>query len=219
MVILRLAVALFLVQSGFHAYTASMPLALGRAGVADASIGLVMGVAAIVQIPAAILGGRLLDAFGGSRLFTVAGFAYLAATGILLLPGVEPGGSLVPYVAARVLQGIGIGLALPAALSLVPMLLPSARQASGLAYVGAAHNLTLVVMPPLSIALLNAGSLDGVGLLVIVVVLVALVLGTGLPARQVPTAAMAAATRAATYGARLPPGWTPGSSRIPVAAR
>jgi len=82
-----------------------MPLALTRVGVADASIGLVLGAAALPQIPAAIAGGRLVDAFGGARLFTAGGMAYLAATGVLLLPGVDVTGSLVPFVAARLLQG------------------------------------------------------------------------------------------------------------------
>ena len=181
--ILRLSVALFLVQAGFHAFTASMPLALTRVGVPDASIGLVMGAAALVQIPAAIAGGRLVDAFGGARLFTAGGAAYLAATGVLLLPGVDVTGSLLPFVACRLLQGVGIGLALPAALSMVPRLVPPARLSSSLAYVGAAQNLTLVVLPPLSIAILDATSLDGVAASVIAVVLAGMVLGQRLPTR------------------------------------
>jgi MFS family permease len=138
-IILRLSVALFLVQAGFHAFTASLPLALSRAGAPDASIGLVMGSAALVQIPAALVGGRLVDAFGGGRLFAAGGVAYLLASGVLLLPGVDVAGSLLPFVAARLLQGVGIGLALPAALSMVPRLVPPARLSSSLAYVGAAR--------------------------------------------------------------------------------
>jgi predicted MFS family arabinose efflux permease len=186
-IILRLAAALFLVQAGFHAYTASMPLALARAGTPDAAIGLVMGVSALVQIPAAIAGGRLLDAFGGPRLFMAGGLAYLAATGILLLPGVQPGGSLAPFVAARILQGVGIGLTLPSALTMVPRLVPPARTNSGLAYVSAAQNLTLVVLPPLSIAVLDATSLDGVAAMVVAFVLAGLVLGAAMPVRERPT--------------------------------
>src|SRR5690349_181790 len=80
--ILRLSLALLLNQIGFHAYTATLPLALSRAGHADATIGLVMGVAAIVQIPAAIAGGRLLDRFGPARLFTTGGLAFISASAI-----------------------------------------------------------------------------------------------------------------------------------------
>jgi MFS family permease len=190
--ILRLSIALFLSQAGFHAYTAALPLALGRAGTAEAAIGLIMGSAALVQIPAALAGGRLVDAFGGTRLFTVGCIAYLLASGLILLPAVDVGGSLAPFVAVRVLQGIGIGLALPAALSMVPRLVPPARLSSSLAYVGAAQNLTLVVIPFTSIAILDATSLEGVAVVVVVLVLVGVLLGQRLPLRPLVTGAAAA---------------------------
>ena len=199
-IILRLSVALFLVQAGFHAFTASMPLALTRVGVADASIGLVMGSAALVQIPAALAGGRLVDAFGGGRLFTAGGLAYLAATGVLLLPGVDVAGSLVPFVVVRVLQGIGIGLALPAALSLVPLMVAPARLASSLAYVGAAQNLTLVVLPPLSIAILDVASLDGVAAAVVAFVLAGMILGQRVPVRAIAADVVAARAASRRFG-------------------
>ena len=120
--VLRLAVALFLMQAGFHGYTASMPLALSRAGRADSEIGLIVGIAAIIQIPAAIVAGPLIDRLGGVRVFVVGGLSYIAASLLLLAPGVDSAGSLAPFVAARVLQGIGIGLVLPAGLSAVPTL-------------------------------------------------------------------------------------------------
>jgi predicted MFS family arabinose efflux permease len=180
--ILRLAAALFLVQAGFHAYTAALPLALARAGTPDAVIGLIMGVAAVVQIPAAIMGGRVIDAFGGARLFSIGGLAYLAASGVILLPGVDVSGSLAPFVVVRILQGFGIALALPSALSLVPRLVGPGRHSSALAYVSAAQNLTLVVVPPLSLVVLDTTSLDGVAAMVIALVLVAMLLARRLPA-------------------------------------
>ena len=183
MTILRLSVALFLVQIGFHAYTAALPLALARAGHPDATIGLVMGVAAIVQVPTAIAGGRILDRFGGPRLFTVGGLAYLAASLVLLLPGVDVTGSLAPFVVVRMLQGLGIALGLPAALSMVPRLVPGLRVATSLSIVGAAQNLTLVVAPPLAIAVLDATSLDGVAAIVVAVLLAGIVLGQRMPLR------------------------------------
>ena len=131
MTILRLSIAVFLVQMGFQAYTASLPLALARAGVADAAIGLVMGAAAAVQIPAALVGGRLVDTFGAPRLFTAGGILYLLASGVLLLPGVDVEGSLVPFVLARMLQGAGIAMVLPSALSFVPRMVAAVRVAQG----------------------------------------------------------------------------------------
>ena len=161
----RLALALFAVQAGFHGFTASLPVALARAGVPDPQIGLIVGTAAVVQIPAAFVTGVIVDRAGGLKAFMAGGLAYLIGCAILLLPGVDPGGSALPFLVARVFQGIGIAATLPAALSLVPRLVASTRRGFGLAFVGSAHNLTLVVIPPLSLAVLSATSLDGVALM------------------------------------------------------
>jgi DHA1 family multidrug resistance protein-like MFS transporter len=182
--VVRLAIALFLVQAGFHGYTAALPLALARASVPDAAIGLIVGTAALVQVPAAIIGGRLGDAFGGLRLFAMGGAAYLLASGLLLLPSVEPGGSALPLVVARALQGAGIACTLPAALSLVPRMVARENTSNGLAFVGASHNLTLVLLPPLSIAVLDATSFDGVAVMVIAFVTAGLALSYRLPVRE-----------------------------------
>ncbi|HWH24217.1 MAG TPA: MFS transporter, partial [Candidatus Limnocylindria bacterium] len=104
---LRVAVSLFLLQAGFHGYTAALPLALSRAGRTDPEIGLIVGVAALIQIPAALVAGMLIDRFGGVRLMVVGGVAYLLASLLLLLPGIEPEGPIAPFLAARILQGIG----------------------------------------------------------------------------------------------------------------
>jgi MFS family permease len=188
---LRLAFALFAVQAGFHGFTASLPLALARAGVPDPQIGLIVGTAALVQVPAALVAGALVDRFGGLRMFAAGGFAYLVGTAILLLPGVEPGGSPVPFVLARLAQGIGIASTLPSALSLVPRLLPASRRGFGLAFMGSAHNLTLVALPPVSLVILAASSLDGVAFIVSGLVLVGLLLvvAAPLPFRQQDDAA------------------------------
>ena len=208
MTILRLSLAMLLVQFGFHAYTATLPLALAHAGAADATIGLVMGVSAVVQIPAAIGGGRLVDTFGGTRLFTVGGIAYLLASLVVLAPGVDVSGSLVPFVLVRVLQGAGIALALPAALSLVPRLVAPARVANGLSVVGAAQNLTLVLAPPIALAILSRWSLQGVAAAVVVTVAVGILLAQRLRLRPRAQAAttLAAATR--RFGITFRRTWT-----------
>jgi MFS family permease len=165
--VIRLAVALFAVQAGFHGFTASLPIALAGAGVPDPEIGLIVGTAALVQIPAAFVAGVTVDRLGGLRAFTFGGLAYLAGCAFLLLPGVEPGGAAWPFIVARIFQGIGIAATLPAALSLVPRLVPPSRRGFGLGFVGSAHNLTLVAMPPLSLAVLAATSLQGVALMAV----------------------------------------------------
>jgi predicted MFS family arabinose efflux permease len=139
-----------------------------------------------------------VDAFGGLRLLAAGGMAYLLASGLLLLPSVEPGGSAWPLVAARALQGVGIACSVPAALSLVPRMLPKAQTSSGLAFVGAANNLTLVLLPVISIVVLDATSFDGVALMVIGFVIVGLALSYRLPVRPVvreTSAALGEATR------------------------
>lgn len=151
----RLSLALFAMQAGFHGFTASLPLALARSGVADSEIGLIVGVAALIQVPAAFLGGALVDRFGGLRLLGAGALAYLVGAVVLLLPGVDAAVDRLPFIVARISQGIGIALTLPAALSLVPRLLPGERRGFGLAFVGSAHTLTLVALPPLSLAILG----------------------------------------------------------------
>jgi MFS family permease len=186
--VLRLALALFAVQSGFHGFTASLPVALARAGVPDPQIGLIVGVAALVQVPAAFLAGVIVDRVGGLRVFTIGGAAYLVGCAILMLPGVEPGGPAGPFVVARIFQGIGIAGTLPAALSLVPHLTDASQRGFGLAFMGSAHNLTLVAMPPLSLAVLSATSLHGVALVMTGMVLLGLLLVWSRPFRLRPTA-------------------------------
>ncbi len=200
---LRLALALFAIQAGFHGFTAALPLALARALVPDPEIGLVVGSAAVVQIPAAFAAGALVDRFGGRRLLVVAAVAYIVAAAVLLIPGVEAGGPRLPFLLARTLQGIGIAIALPAGLSMVPGLVPAERRGFGLAFIGAAHNLTLVALPPLSLAILAAAGLDAVALATILFALVGVTISW-----TIPVAAYSAAG-----------GIVPGESRLRPAAR
>ena len=177
---IRLSVALFLVQAGFHGFTASIPLALFRAGRPDPEIGAIVGIAALVQIGAALAGGALIDRFGAMRLFVVGGLCYLVAAALLFLTGVGPEAT-VAVVVARILQGTGIGLALPSALSLVPSLVSATRRGVAIATAGSAHNLTLVILPPLSIVVLDAYGLQGVTALVAVLVVGAIALALARP--------------------------------------
>jgi MFS family permease len=195
--LIRLAVALFALQAGFHGFTASLPVALARAGIADQDIGVVVGLAALVQVPAAFAGGALVDRFGGLRLLAAGAVAYLVGAGVLLLPGVDPAGDMLPFVVARVSQGIGIALTLPAALSLVPRLVPPNQRGFGLAFMGSAHNLTLIAMPPLSLAVLGRGSsLDNVALVVVGIVVVGILLLFAVPVRLRQAAGDVSATQA-----------------------
>jgi MFS family permease len=186
--VLRLSLALFLIQAGFHGFTASIPLALARAGRPDAEIGAIVGTAALIQIPAALVAGALVDRFGGLRLFVVGGVAYLGAALILLLPGLDPSTSTLPFILARILQGVGFGMTLPSTFSVIPRLVPVARRGVALATAGASHNLTLVVVPPLSIVVLDRYGLAGVCVLVAGLVVLSIVVAFLRPYRPLPSA-------------------------------
>ncbi|HUP54626.1 MAG TPA: MFS transporter, partial [Methylomirabilota bacterium] len=128
----------------------------------------------------------IVDRFGGLRVFTIGGVAYLIGCAILMLPGVEPGGPAWPFVVARIFQGIGIAGTLPSALSIVPELTDASRQGFGLAFMSSANNLTPVAMPPLSLAVLSAASLHGVALVMTGIVLFGLVVVWIRPFRPQP---------------------------------
>ena len=212
---LRLAFSLFAVQAGFHGFTASLPVALTRAGVSDPEIGLIVGVASLVQIPAAFVGGVVVDRVGGLRVLAIGGLAYLVGCLILLLPGVEAGGPTGPFIFARLFQGIGIAGTLPAAMSLVPRLTGPERRGVGLAFVGSAHNLTLVAMPPLSLAVLSASSLRGVAIAMTGVVVAGLAVAFAWPFRfrePAPHETARDAMREVAprrFGLALRPSWIP----------
>jgi len=205
--VIRLSIALFLVQAGFHGYTASMPLALARAGRPDGEIGLIVGTAALIQIPSALLAGGLIDRLGGVKLFLVGAAAYLAASALLLLPGVDPAGSSAPFVGARILQGFGIGLAIPAALSVAPRLVVAARQGLALAFAGLAHNLTLVVVPPLSLVVLDLYGLTGAVVFVLALVVAGIALTVVQPLRPLPTTQSAIGEARRRLGFAYRPSW------------
>jgi DHA1 family purine base/nucleoside efflux pump-like MFS transporter len=194
--VIRLSIALFLVQAGFHGFTASIPLALARAGRPDPEIGAIVGIAAVVQIGGALVGGVLIDRFGMIRLFVLGGLCYAVSAALLVFSGVGPD-SLPGLVAARVLQGAGGGLTVPAALALAPSLVPAARRGTAIAFVGSAHNLTLVILPPLSLMVLKVYGLSGVAVMVGALVLVALavVLARPIVARSAEESHLGTATR------------------------
>ena len=173
--VLRLSIGLFLVQAGFHGFTASIPLALARAGRNDAEIGALVGLAALVQILAALAGGALIDRVGAIRMFLVGGTCYLVACALLLISGVGPEATL-PLAVARILQGTGTGVVVPAALSVVPSLVSLERRGISIATAGASHNLTLVVIPPLSIFVLDLYGLAGVSVFVAAFVAIGLLI-------------------------------------------
>lgn len=201
---LRLALALALAQVGFHAYIASLPLALVDAGWSDGQIGTIMGLAAAVQIVAGLLAGGLIDRYGG-RLVFLGGCAAFAAASLLLAVGVASAtGPVVALIGVRLLQGIGLAAVLPSALSLVPGLVVATRLATSLALVGAAANISLALAPPVSLAVLDRASLALLAWLTLAAAIAsaALVLGFARP-----EAVLAGPLEGARRLRRLLPAW------------
>ena len=204
--VLRLAVALFAAQAGFHGFTASLPVALARAGFGDAEIGFVVGTAALVQMPAALVAGMAIDRFGGLRLFVTGAVAYALGAIIVLAAGVEASTPLAVLLSVRLLQGIGIAIVIPAALALVPALVAPQRQGFGLAFMGSAHNLTMGVLPPISLAILAAWTMRGVAAFVLVSIAVGVVLAVGIAGRLAASARVGSGKGGATIaGITAPP--------------
>ncbi|QXJ21088.1 MFS transporter [Actinomadura graeca] len=197
-------------QGGFYGFVVSMPVVLSRSGVADATIGIVVGIAAVVQIPAAIVGGALVDRFGPIRLLAVGALSY-AAGACLLMPPLNGSESLVPFVVARVAQGIGFGLIAPAYFAALIEVSAASRRGITLALAASAQTLSLTIMPPLSLLVLGSREhLTGVSLVVLALVLTGatLVIGRlrGMRASTVPAPGRAAARR---FGIAMRRSWAP----------
>jgi MFS family permease len=152
-------------QAGSFAFIASLPLALSRSNVSDAEIGLIVALSALVQVPAALIGGALVDRFGPVRMLAAGGAIYMLSAVVLLLPAADDAASLLPFAAARVAQGVGFGMTRPAWLALLPRIIANRHSGIGLGIALAVQNISLIVMPPLSLAILgDSSSLDAVAL-------------------------------------------------------
>jgi MFS family permease len=123
-------------------------------------------------------------------------------------------GAVPFFVASRVLQGIGVSASTPAAFAIVPGLVDRSRVGVGLAQAGAAQNLTMAILPPVSLFVLDAVGLQGVAAgiaaVVAVGVVLAALLGRSLAARGVGarTGAAAEVTRPRWLGFAWRRAWT-----------
>ncbi len=109
-----------------------------------------VGLGSVVQVVAALAAGPLLDRRGarlglrlGAGCYLVSALLFLSST---WLPAI---------ITARVLQGIGIALILPAVLSVVPGLVATNLRGTALGIVGAFNNVALAAGPPLGLLLLR----------------------------------------------------------------
>jgi len=125
---------------------------------------------------AALAAGGLIDRYGGRLVYTV-GTTLLASGSLLLALGIVNADDPAPMlVLVRLLQGVGLAGVLPAVASLVPGMVSRARLPTALAFVGVAANVSMAVMPPISIAILNGASLQVLGGVMVAITALGLVL-------------------------------------------
>ena len=135
----------------FYLFGAALPLYLrADLGYSLPAVGVLVGLGSVVQVVAALAAGPLLDRRGARLGLRIGAACYLGAALIFLSSTWLPA-----LVAARVLQGIGIALVLPAVLSVVPGLVASNFRGTALGLVGAFNNVALAAGPPLGLLLLR----------------------------------------------------------------
>lgn len=204
---LRIALGLALAQGAFHLFIASLPIALHEAGKSDGEIGVIMGVAALIPLGTALVGGALIDHYGGRIVFICGSGAFLLAAALIGSGIASVEGPPILLIGARILHGVGISTVLPAALSLVPGLVSAERLGTALALVGTGGNISLALAPPFSLAVLDAGSIMAVGWVATAASFAAAAIVWGLP-RPVRPAAEAEAARARRFRPAWRPSWT-----------
>lgn len=134
-----------------NVFNGSLPLYLSRdRGFSVESIGVLVGIAFVTQLVATLFVGPLVDRRGARLAIRIgAGVYLLAATHFLL------SSSGLAIAAARVLQGLGFALVVPAAYALVPDLVPPRFRGAVLGGFGAFLNVAFAAGPPIGLWLLQ----------------------------------------------------------------
>lgn len=134
-----------------YLFSAALPLYLYRdRGYSLGSVGVLVGLASVVQVVATLAVGPFVDRRGARLAIRLGSGCYVLAA-VLFLTSVW-----LPAIAlARVLQGVGVALVIPAVFSIVPMLVSKGFQGAALGAVGAFNNVSLAAGPPLGLLLLG----------------------------------------------------------------
>lgn len=137
-----------------YLFSGTLPVYLHRDhGYSIASVGFFVGIAFLIQIAATLLAGPLIDRKGARVALRLGPGLYLVAALIFLASG-QP----VAITIARLLQGVGIAMVLPAAYAVVPTLIPPRYRGTALGAFGVFQNLALAIGPPLGLWLLARGA-------------------------------------------------------------
>jgi MFS family permease len=137
-----------------YLFSGTLPVYLHRDhGYSLQSVGFFVGIAFVIQIGATLLVGPLIDRKGARLALRLGPALYLLASFLFLLSATP-----MAITLARLLQGLGIALILPAAYAVVPTLIPARYLGTALGAFGVFQNLALAVGPPLGLWLLAHGA-------------------------------------------------------------
>lgn len=146
------------------------------------AVGLLVGLASVIQIVGTLAAGPLVDRRGARLAMRLGAGAYVVAAALYLLSG-----SLPIIALARILQGLGVALVLPAVFSVVPLVASIRFRGTAIGLVGAVNNVALAAGPPVGLLLLARTPVGLFGAALIagaVALLMSLLLRVGTPAME-----------------------------------
>jgi MFS family permease len=169
-------------QGSVFLMTAALPLYLRHLGAATARIGPEVGAWSFTGVLGTLAVGPFIDRWGPKRLL-LAGMLCYAATSLGMLALASEGAA----TACRALQGIGIALVIPSALTMAPRLVPL-RQGTALSVVGALNTVALAIYPAIGLSLYAWGGARALFVPAAGCALVGVAGGSLLPAMRQPVA-------------------------------
>ncbi len=167
---IRLAFAQGFAQVGFHAWIATLPVAMAMGGRSDGEIGAVVGAAAVFNLVTALFSGGLVDRFGGRAVYLVGIGCYLGAAAPVALGMVTADSPFLLLIGMRFLQGCGLSAVMPSVMTLLPGTVSRQRLPTAVGVVGIAGNISLALTPAVMLWVMELAGLAAVGLAVCVVV-------------------------------------------------
>jgi len=174
--LIRLAFAQGFAQVGFHAWIATLPVAMAAVGRPDGEIGAVVGAAAIFNLLAALLSGGLVDRFGGRVIYLIGTACYLGAAAPIALGLVGPDSPFEVLIFIRFLQGCGLAAVMPSVMTLLPGQVSRSQLPMAVGVVGIAGNISLALTPAIALMIMDAAGFAAVGTVVCAVLMIGVLL-------------------------------------------
>jgi len=168
--LIRLAFAQGFAQVGFHAWIATLPVAMAMAGRPDGEIGAVVGAAAIFNLLAALVSGGMVDRFGGRAIYLIGTACYLGAAAPVALGVIHPDSPFALLIGMRLLQGCGLAAVMPSVMTLLPGTVSRQRLPMAVGVVGIAGNISLALTPAVALLIMDVAGFSAVGAAVCLVV-------------------------------------------------